>query len=114
MVEEPEIHLHPRAQAQLGEFFMDLYRNGVASIVETHSEYLVLRLQQLVASGELPPEHIAFYYVYADPETQLKRLLPMRLDRRARFDDQLPEGFFPERLAEARELARLRAGVGNT
>ena len=111
MVEEPEIHLHPRAQAQLGEFFLELYERGVASIVETHSEYLVLRLQQLVASDQLPAGDIAFYYVYADTDSGEKRLLPLELDERARFSDGLPGGFFPERLSEARKLAQLRAAV---
>src|SRR3569623_479299 len=39
LVEEPEIHLHPKAQAELGNFFVELLEKGVQSIVETHSEH---------------------------------------------------------------------------
>jgi predicted ATPase len=106
LVEEPEIHLHPRAQADLGDFFVDLYERGVAAIVETHSEYLVLRLQQHVAAGRLPPAAIKFVYVDATPAR--KRVSVLHLDDKARFVEALPGGFFPHRLAEARKLARLR------
>lgn len=106
IVEEPEIHLHPKAQAELGHFFLTLYERGVQSLVETHSEHLVLRLQQYVASGELPPEDIAVYYVYA--ENGEKVIKQMNLDRLGIFTDEWPEGFFPERVQEAEALSRLR------
>lgn len=39
LIEQPEIHLHPRAQSELGDFFVDLYDGGIQSIIETHSEH---------------------------------------------------------------------------
>lgn len=106
VVEEPEIHLHPRAQAELGDFFLTLLQNGVQSIVETHSEYLVLRLLQHVASGAISPNEVSLNYVYArGDQKDVKRL---HVDKQGRFMDEWPEGFFPERLEEAKELARIR------
>ena len=107
MVEEPEIHLHPHAQAELGDFFLTLYKRGVQSVIETHSEYLVLRLQQHVASGAIPNDHIVFYYV--DAKENEKELTVLELDKSAVFRRPIPGGFFPERLEEAKKLARLRA-----
>lgn len=109
LVEEPEIHLHPAAQASLGDFFVDLVGRGVNSVVETHSEYLVLRLQQHVAAGRLRPDQISFLYVDATPTK--KRVRRLRLDETARFDRPLEGGFFPQRLGEARQLARLRGAA---
>lgn len=106
-VEEPEIHLHPRAQSELGDFFVDLSNRGVQSIVETHSEYLVLRLQRHVAEGALAPDDVAVYYIQPEP-TGRKRIERLRLDSAGRFIDKWPQGFFPERLAEARGLSRAR------
>lgn len=106
MVEEPEIHLHPRAQAELGDFFLDLYQTGVQSIAETHSEYIILRLQQHIAKGLLPHDHVQIYYVYSDQEG--KKLAPLQLDQDGRFLAEWPEGFFPERLNEAKKLSRIR------
>lgn len=109
LVEQPEIHLHPRAQAELGSFFKDLYERGVQSFVETHSEHLVLRLQQYVAQGTIPAKDIVFYYIYA--KGTRKRAARMTLDNEGRFIGEWPEGFFPERLEEAKKLAKARITV---
>lgn len=106
LVEEPEIHLHPGAQAELGDFFVDLLSRGVNSIVETHSEYLVLRLLQHVAAGKLSPDDVVFYYV--KPVGDNKVVKRLELDAHARFKEPLDGGFFPQRLTEARKLAKLR------
>lgn len=53
-VQEPEIHLHPDAQAQLADFFIFLACQGVTCIVETHSEYFLLRLRRRLAEGRGP------------------------------------------------------------
>lgn len=45
IVEQPEVHLHPRVQSQLGDFFLALTRAGVQCIVETHSEHIVNRIR---------------------------------------------------------------------
>jgi predicted ATPase len=51
LVQEPEIHLHPDAQAGLADFFIYLATYGVITVVETHSEYLLLRLRRRLAEG---------------------------------------------------------------
>lgn len=50
--EQPELHLHPRVQTRLADFFMSLIFAGKQCIVETHSEYLVSRLRYLTALAE--------------------------------------------------------------
>jgi len=54
LVQEPEIHLHPDAQAELADFFLYLACQGVTCIVETHSEYLLLRLRRRLAEARGP------------------------------------------------------------
>ena len=62
LIEEPEIHLHPKAQAQLAEV---LAENAKAEdkqiIMTTHSEHLVERLLLLVAEGTLTADDLAIY-----------------------------------------------------
>jgi hypothetical protein len=108
LVEEPEIHLHPRAQAALGDYFVDLAARGVQSLIETHSEYLILRLQQHVAAGRLSANDVVFYYVEAS--RQGKKVRQLTLNRDAVFSKGLPKGFFPERLIEANKLVAARSG----
>jgi predicted ATPase len=52
-LEQPEIHLHPRAQFALAEVLVKAAARGVRLIVETHSSLLLLGLQSLVAEGGL-------------------------------------------------------------
>ncbi len=64
-IEEPENHLHPKYQSLLAEMFADAYKNhGIHFIVETHSEYMVRKLQTLVARKELTPEEVSLQYFY--------------------------------------------------
>lgn len=53
-VQQPEIHLHPDAQAGLADFFLFLSSMGIRCLVETHSEYLLVRMRRRLAEGGLP------------------------------------------------------------
>jgi predicted ATPase len=50
--EQPELHLHPKVQARLADFFLSLGLVGRQCILETHSEYLVDRLRRRIAEAE--------------------------------------------------------------
>ena len=90
LVEEPEANLHPNLQSRLADLFLEIARESEIDstgwygedeqqeespyytpnhqlIVETHSEYLVRRLQYLVATGKASPEDVVIYYLGADP-----------------------------------------------
>jgi predicted ATPase len=65
LFEQPELHLHPDVQANLGDFFLALSRTGRQLIVETHSEYLVNRLRRRAAEdaeSEIPEEVRLFFF----------------------------------------------------
>lgn len=104
MIEQPEIHLHPKAQAELGDFFVDVYRRDVQVILETHSEHLILRLQTMVALGEIPKEDIIVHYVHPTPEG--KKIVTLSMNDKGIFEEKWPNGFFEERMTEAMNLAR--------
>lgn len=107
IIEEPEIHLHPRAQAELGSYFFDLYKSKKQSLIETHSEHLILRLQQYVANGDINPKDIVFYYVHSEDKN--KTIKKFTLDELGRFKEPWPNGFFPDTLIEATKLSKIRA-----
>lgn len=104
VVEQPELHLHPRAQAELGTFFKEMAVKGNQVFIETHSEHLLLRLQSHVAKGDLSPEDINVFYVGAKKKGG-KSATFLRLDNDGYFIEDWPEGFFPERLEEAKRIA---------
>jgi predicted ATPase len=60
IIEQPELHLHPKAQAELGDLLIEATRHSIRLLIETHSEHLLLRLQKQVAKttvGEIPAEN---------------------------------------------------------
>lgn len=99
-IEQPEVHVHPRLQADLGDLLAQAVRKPRANqfIIETHSEHLVLRVQKLVRTHQLKPEDVSVIYVSRTPEGSLARRL--NLDNEGDFTDDWPGGFFPERTRE--------------
>jgi len=63
LLQQPEVHLHPRAQAALGSFFSHLVSDSDAQIIiETHSDYLLDRIRRSVARREITPNKVAILY----------------------------------------------------
>ncbi len=61
-LEEPEIHLHPRAQSAMAQALADAANRGVRVVAETHSSLLLLGIQTLVAEGKLSPEIVKLHW----------------------------------------------------
>ena len=101
-IEQPEVHVHPRLQADLGDLLVEATKKDHPNqfIIETHSEHLILRLQRLVRKKVLSPEDVSVIYVSRRPEgVKAERL---HLDEDGDFIDEWPNGFFLERLRELR------------
>ena len=101
-IEQPEVHVHPRLQADLGDLLAAAIKEPRQNrfIVETHSEHLILRLQRLVRKHQIKPEDVSVIYVSRGPEGAKAEHL--RLDEEGDFIDEWPNGFFLERLRELR------------
>ena len=61
-LEQPELHLHPRAQVALAQVLADAAKRGVRVVIETHSSLLLLGVQTLVAEGDLSPELVKLHW----------------------------------------------------
>ncbi len=67
LIEEPEIHLHPKAQADLAEVMADMAKAEDKQIImTTHSEYVAGRLLTMVAEGTLTTDDLAIYSFLKD------------------------------------------------
>ena len=61
-LEQPELHLHPRAQVALAEVLAAAAKRGIRVVAETHSSLLLLAVQTLVAEGSLSPELMKLHW----------------------------------------------------
>lgn len=104
-IEQPEIHLHPALQAELGDVFIEsaLGEGGNTFVLETHSEHLILRLLRRVREGKLSPDDVAVLYV--QPVGTSSQVQQIRVDEDGDFIDRWPGGFFEESFQE-REAGR--------
>lgn len=63
IIEEPESNLHPQLQSKMADLIAEFVWNSFSMvIVETHSEYLIRKLQYLVAKKKFLADKIALYY----------------------------------------------------
>ncbi len=67
-IEQPEMHLHPRAQVTLAAVFAEAAQRGVQVVVETHSSALLLGLQTLVAEGTLDRQLVKLHWFSRDAQ----------------------------------------------
>ena len=103
-VEQPEIHLHPRLQAETADLMIETSEgeNGKQWIVETHSELLILRLQRRIREGALNHKDISVIYVDPDDDGggEGSTIKVLGLNEEGDFDDDWPHGFFEEGFGE--------------
>lgn len=63
LVQQPEVHLHPKAQAALGQYFVDSRRNSKTQFVlETHSDFIVDRVRRAIAEKQIPKEDVSILF----------------------------------------------------
>lgn len=91
-LEEPEIDLHPRAQAKLADILADAAKRGVRVVAETHSTLLLTAIQTLVAKGDLSPDLVKLHWFQRDAKTGVTKVTMADLDENGAFGDW-PEDF---------------------
>ena len=109
-IEQPELHLHPRIQVELGDLFASQAAKGGTFLIETHSEHLLLRFMKRMrqtydgtlgnGNPRMRSEDIAVYFVEIDPDGTETLIREMPLNERGELVKAWPGGFFEEDLHE--------------
>ncbi|MBU6172343.1 MAG: AAA family ATPase [Planctomycetes bacterium] len=113
-IEQPELHIHPRLQAEIADLFIEaIHSNKHRFIIETHSEHLILRLLRRIRETEvnkapanrtLRTDDLAIYYLKQEEGTS--RALEIEVDVKGEFIQPWPDDFFEidffERFPDAR------------
>ncbi len=120
IVQQPEIHLHPRLQAELADLFIESIstntsRNaqigddqtpsrrskassGVKWIIETHSEILLQRMLRRIREGRLSSSSLKVIYV--EPSEEGSSCIEMKVSAEGELITPWPNGFFDSQLDE--------------
>lgn len=101
-IEQPELHLHPAMQAELGDLFIEFSRrSGLQIIAETHSEALLLRLIKRLRDKEIPPDEVAVIYVDSDPVAKSNYASNLEISPANDFMVDMPLSFSSIRLRDS-------------
>lgn len=103
LIEQPEIHLHPKMQADLADLFIDIaIKKSKKSInkfliIETHSEYLLKRLRRRISENQISSEQVGIYYIEPQDQDEGAIIRKIEIDKKGAFD--WPKDFYSGDLA---------------
>lgn len=110
-IEQPELHLHPAVQAELGDLFIDCALGNFKNffLLETHSEHLILRVLRRIRecsegemensnSPQIKPDDVQLIYV--EPAKGGTVFYNLPVTKEGDFAENVPGGFFAERAKE--------------
>jgi hypothetical protein len=101
LLEEPEVNMHPGLQSKLANLFTDAYKTFKSRfIIETHSEYLIRKLQYLVGSmdSDFQKEDVIMYYFNDDESVSTiePKIKEISINSDGGLTDSFGPGFFDE------------------
>lgn len=91
VIENPEAHLHPDAQFEIGTLLALAAQSGVQVLIETHSDHILNSVRVAVHSKKIFNDNVSFYFFKRRPDGF--QVETPTIDSRGRFD-KWPSGFF--------------------
>ena len=104
IIENPELHIHPRGQAELGRLLAAAAQTGAQLIVETHSDHILNGIRVAVKEKLIDSDNVVAYYFKKDEEKNSSQVTPIIINEKGRLfkktnegtSAELPKGFFDE------------------
>jgi len=91
-IQQPEVHLHPKAQAALGSMIFQFARsNGARFLIETHSDYLVDRFRREM--HDEPSAALSAQLLFFTREADKNSVTPITIGNAGQYEPPIPEGF---------------------
>lgn len=106
VLEQPELHLHPRLEQKLADFLLACARSGRQLVIETHSEHLVNRLRYQIASDPTDTTHDLIRLVFAENHDGVTSYREPEINPYGGLGDDWPKGFLDLGAHEAQDLVR--------
>lgn len=98
ILENPEAHIHPKGQRQIGELIARAAANGIQVILETHSDHILNGIRLSVKHEQIRPEQVRlnYFYVYEDKHGMIRHDMTSPEILSDGSLSNWPEGFFDE------------------
>ena len=109
ILEQPEIHLHPKMQMDIADFLISLVQQEKHLIIETHSDHIINRIIRRALEGKIPKEMIGIFYIEKDTDGN-SQLTEVEIHENLGID-VAPQGFFDQYASETEHI--LQAGYRN-
>ncbi len=105
LIEQPELHLNPKLQKNLGDFLVQMAKEDKRLIVETHSEHLLLRVRTLIAQNKIANDDVGLYFV--EKRGKSSKIREINISDLGHINkENWPKDFFADKLAGSLELAQ--------
>jgi len=95
IIENPEVHLHPAAQSEMGKFLTTVAAAGIQVILETHSDHILNGIGREVKSGTLSPYKLALHFFRPRNDESGSQVESPMIDSEGNLNSW-PEGFFDQ------------------
>lgn len=105
--EQPELHLHPKVQSVLGDFFLAISQMGKQCLVETHSEHLINRLRRRILESDQDTVLPKLRIYFAQKQEAVSQFLQVKPNEFGTILEW-PPGFFDEAENEASIILKLQ------
>lgn len=94
LIENPEVHLHPAGQSQMGQFLAEVASAGVQVILETHSDHVLNGIRRSVKAKKIQSDQVAMHF-FVPRSTSSAQVFTMHVDDSGNVD-AWPPGFFDQ------------------
>lgn len=111
LLEEPETNLHPKLQSLLADFLVDAIKTfEIRLIIETHSEYIIRKMQLLTAEKNISHNDTSIYY-FNNPNTSEReedQIVKINIQENGSLTDDFGDGFYDEATELKYKLLKLK------
>ncbi len=115
-LEEPETNLHPNWQSVLSELFAYQIKIGIRFVIETHSEYFVRKIQNMIAKKECDSKDVVIYYFNSEKEKKMHdqpTIREIHINKNGTLNQSFGPGFFDEAGRLSLELLSINSRSNN-
>ena len=110
LLEEPETNLHPKLQSLIADFLLDAIKTfEIRFIIETHSEYVIRKMQILTAEKKIKQNDVLIYYFNESTNEHSTKVIKIEIKPNGSLTDEFGNGFFDEATNLKIELLKIKA-----